>query len=104
MVYLHRRRGVKTQFHAAPPVALGAGRKLLAGYLFPRSNSRRGIVVRRHCPHCFQLVSKGASAKGLQYCTNCRTLFLAVPQPSVPLWVFGVLAILTVNWQILFQR
>ncbi len=54
--------------------------------------------MRCTCPRCLQLVSKGEDAEGLQSCTNCRTLFLAPPQYSVPLWIFGVLAILTAHW------
>jgi hypothetical protein len=50
------------------------------------------------------LVNKGPNAQGLQYCTNCRTLFVAAPQRKTPPWIFGVLAILLAHWQIICHR
>jgi hypothetical protein len=58
-----------------------------------------------NCRRCFQSVSNGTDVKGLQYCTNCRTLFLAAVPHGVPLRIFGVLAILTAHrWQIVCHR
>jgi len=40
----------------------------------------------------------------LQYCSNCRMLFLAAPLESVPPWILGVLTVLVGVWQILCHR
>jgi hypothetical protein len=60
--------------------------------------------MRCHCPRCFQLVDKCAQPGGLQYCSNCRTLFLAAPPYLVPPWVLGVLTVVVAAWQIICHR
>jgi hypothetical protein len=39
--------------------------------------------------------------EGLNYCTNRRKLFLELPKPKVPTWIWGAVTVLFANWQIL---
>jgi hypothetical protein len=51
-----------------------------------------------YCPHCCQLVVQDRNVDGLQYCTSCKKIFCVPPKRTVPAWIWGVLAILVVNW------
>ncbi len=53
------------------------------------------------CPQCGQLVGQVDDREGLNCCMSCRTLFVVPPQRRVPPWVWGVVVILTANWQLL---
>ena len=53
------------------------------------------------CPHCGELLRQDRNPEGLNFCNNCRKLFLVPPEPSVPPWIWGVVTILIANWQIL---
>jgi hypothetical protein len=54
------------------------------------------------CPQCANVLDQDRNTDGLNYCPNCRNLFLiAAPRP-VPPWVLGVVTVLLMNWQILF--
>ena len=50
------------------------------------------------CPRCCQLVVQIRNRSGLNFCPNCGSLFSAPPERPLPLWILGVLVILTVNW------
>ncbi len=51
------------------------------------------------CPYCGEVLMQDRNAEGLNFCTNCRNLFLVPPQETVQPWILGVLVILTAIWQ-----
>ena len=53
------------------------------------------------CTHCGELVEQDRNREGLNYCTNCRRLFLVPPEPRVPPWILGVLVVLIINCKLL---
>lgn len=59
------------------------------------------MTVRYNCPHCSHLFVHKENIEGLAYCTNCRKLFIIPPKWAIPAWIWGVLAIMIANWQIL---
>jgi ribosomal protein L37AE/L43A len=59
-------------------------------------------AMRLVCPHCATVLDQHRNSDGLNYCTNCETLFRPPPQIPVPVWILGVVTILLLNWQILF--
>jgi hypothetical protein len=44
------------------------------------------------------LVVQDRNVDGLNYCTNCKKLFFVPPKRTVPTWIWGVLAVMIVNW------
>jgi len=59
--------------------------------------------VKCTCPDCGELVKQDRNMDGLNYCTNCRKLFLVPSDSKVPLWIFGVLVFLVVYCQMRFH-
>jgi hypothetical protein len=57
--------------------------------------------VKCTCPDCGKLVRQDRNVDGLNYCTNCRKLFLVPPESRVPPWILGVLVFLLAYWQML---
>jgi hypothetical protein len=57
--------------------------------------------MRIDCPYCQGYVTQAKNAEGPNFCPACQKLFYVPDQRSVPPWVFGVLVILTANWQII---
>ena len=53
------------------------------------------------CPRCGELVNQDRNMEGQNYCINCGKLFLMPPEPTVPTWIWGIVAFLLVNWQFL---
>jgi len=53
------------------------------------------------CTHCGESVSQDRNVEGHNYCVHCGKLFLALPEPKVPPWVWGVVVVLLENWQIM---
>jgi len=50
------------------------------------------------------LVDQDRNEEGQNYCINCINcgrLFLVPPETTVPTWMWGVVAFLLANWQIL---
>jgi hypothetical protein len=43
------------------------------------------------------LVVQDKNCGGINFCPHCHALFEGIEQ-KVPLWIFGVLVILTANW------
>jgi hypothetical protein len=58
-------------------------------------------AMRCCCPKCSAAIAQDRNPDGLNYCPQCRNLFLLPPLPKMPPWILGVLEILTVNWQIM---
>ena len=53
------------------------------------------------CPVCSRTFHQHRSPEGLNYCTNCKSLFLVPPERAVPSWIWGALAVMLVNCQVL---
>jgi hypothetical protein len=53
------------------------------------------------CTHCGELLWQDRNPEGLNYCTNCQNLFLVPPEAKVPPWIWGIVAFLIANWQIM---
>jgi hypothetical protein len=53
------------------------------------------------CTHCGESLWQDRNPEGLNYCTNCRKLFVVLAPPEVPTWMWGVVAFILVNWQIM---
>jgi hypothetical protein len=49
------------------------------------------------CPHCFALVVRAGRPGDLNYCPNCRRMFLCPAARKVPPWILGVLVVLATN-------
>jgi hypothetical protein len=60
--------------------------------------------MRCNCPHCAGRLIQTRNLDGPNYCTNCQKLFFVPAIEPVPTWVFGVLAFLVVNWQIIYWQ
>ena len=58
-------------------------------------------AVKCTCTHCGEVLKQDKNLDGLNFCTNCRKLFLVAPEPRVPPMILAVLAALIANWQIL---
>ena len=65
------------------------------------SFSNGGQAVKCTCTHCGESVSQDRNPEGQNYCIQCGNLFLVPPETQVPTWVWGVVAVLLANWQIL---
>jgi len=57
--------------------------------------------VRCTCPICSHVFEQDRSQEGLNYCTTCQSLFFVPPERAVPTWIWGVLAFMLANCQIL---
>ncbi len=53
-----------------------------------------------NCPICSYPVMKREYREGLNFCPNCKSIFVT-PAPKMPSWILGVLVVLTVNWQVM---
>ncbi len=53
------------------------------------------------CTHCGKLVHQDVNLDGHNYCVYCGNLFLVRIERKVPAWMWGVVAVLLANWQIL---
>jgi DNA-directed RNA polymerase subunit RPC12/RpoP len=53
------------------------------------------------CTRCGELLRQDRKPEGLNYCTNCGSIFLVPAKRRVPPWILGVVAFLIANWQIL---
>jgi hypothetical protein len=53
------------------------------------------------CTQCGQSQSLDRSPAGLNYCSNCGNLFLVFIEAKVPTWIWGVVVVLMLNWQIM---
>jgi hypothetical protein len=53
------------------------------------------------CTHCGEVLTQDREPEGLNYCTNCRNIFFVPLKPRVPSWIWGVVAVLMANWQLL---
>ena len=67
---------------------------------FPPS-AQEDDTVRCTCPVCSRVFYQGRSREGLNYCTNCQSLFLVPPERSVPFWIWGVLVVVLATCQVL---
>jgi hypothetical protein len=54
-------------------------------------------LLRCLCPRCSCLVVESASASTLIVCSRCGYKFRPFAQEKIPLWVLGVLVVLTAN-------
>ena len=56
--------------------------------------------MRCNCPICLHLVIQDRYRERLNFCPNCRSLFV-MPSKRMPSWILGVLVVLTANWQLM---
>lgn len=54
------------------------------------------------CPKCAAVLVQNRNPEGLNYCTECQTLFLVPAERQVPVWVLGVVTFLMANMQMLY--
>jgi hypothetical protein len=57
--------------------------------------------MRCTCPNCAGVLLQDRNADGLNYCTNCGSLFVIPPTRPLPPWILGVLTVMIANWQLL---
>ena len=57
----------------------------------------RSRLVRCNCPHCSQSVVQVANTLGPNVCPHCFRFFDMPLPKTVPLWIWGVLAVLAAN-------
>jgi hypothetical protein len=55
-----------------------------------------GSIVRQRCPHCSQKVPIWTKAIGPNVCPYCFTAFCLSRPSRIPMWVWGVVALLVV--------
>ena len=67
---------------------------------FPPS-AQEDDTVRCTCPVCSRVFDQDRNREGLNYCTNCQSLFLVPPERSVPFWIWGVLVVVLATCQVL---
>jgi hypothetical protein len=53
------------------------------------------------CPNCGELLGQDRNPDGPNYCTACQKLFLVPAEPQMPPWIWGVVAFILANWQIM---
>ncbi len=58
--------------------------------------------MRCTCPLCSNVQLQDRNADGLNFCTNCQSLFLIPPERQVPVWILGVVTVLMANMQMLY--
>ena len=64
-------------------------------------SSGRRMTMRCDCPHCSYVVRQDRNVEGLNYCPNCKRLFLVPPAEGVAPWILGVVAVLMAHWQLM---
>ncbi len=57
--------------------------------------------MKRTCTNCGELVSQDQNLDGHNYCINCGEFYLVSAESKMPTWVWGVVVVLMLNWQIL---
>ena len=57
--------------------------------------------MRCDCPYCAHVVRQDRNLEGLNYCPNCKRLFLVLPPERVPGWILGVVTVLLAHWQMM---
>jgi hypothetical protein len=59
--------------------------------------------MRTNCPQCQAVVVQKKNRDGPNFCPNCRRLFYACNDRTVPTWILGILVILLANLQMMSQ-